>query len=211
MPVENKRSPAWMLSKSRLKNDGIDYYPTPPFVAHALVDAVDIPHRIWEPAAGKRHISNELTRLGYDVISTDMFDYGAWKGDVDYLYTHDRNVDGIITNPPFLRHIPERFIERTMDSYRFGAFLLRLGFLESKGRYGLFTERYTPSSIHVFSGRFSCDESLFDLDGSMLRGMETYAWYVWDYRSGQTKRGDTRLNWIDTRDAFERWVRSLSL
>ena len=56
-------------SVDRVEND---YYPTPPVATYALIKTLDVPDKIWEPAAGRGWISHELIRNGKNVYSSDL-------------------------------------------------------------------------------------------------------------------------------------------
>src|SRR5262245_1042218 len=122
---------------------GFDLYETPPCATRALLhfERDRIPHRIWEPACGPGAISRLLEAKGFEVRSSDLFDYGypgAVSG-LDFLTINRAHpianaIDGIITNPPFYlaaRSAP--FVARAIEIAPYVALLLRLPFLEGAG------------------------------------------------------------------------------
>ena len=50
-----------------------DAYWTPQPLISALCDLERFPGRVWEPAAGRGDIANELVRRGYEVAQSDLF------------------------------------------------------------------------------------------------------------------------------------------
>src|SRR5687768_14972178 len=182
----------------RVKND---YYPSPPLSTFALVQNGEVPKVIWEPAAGRGWMSWELERCGRSVFSSDIVEYPNPLVNVnvglDYLTTkkissfHDV---GVVTNPPYGKNMAEKFILRTLDDngYKYCAMLCRLTFAESERRRELFSKKFPPTQVMVFSSRFSCDERYFETNP--LGGMVAFAWWVWDYRHG--KSTETKMTWI---------------
>lgn len=195
--------------EGRVANDS---YPTPPFATFALTRVENIPHKLWEPACGRGWMSRELERLGHDVLSSDLHHYAdPLVGEPAYGIDYLDNVpafaaDGVVTNPPYGKDLAEKFIRKTLRDYEYGAFLCRLTFGESAKRFKLFTET-PPSRVHVFSQRFSCDESRFEKEP--MGGMVAYAWWVWDRRPDGRHELHTTMHWIDTKKMLESWRKSL--
>jgi hypothetical protein len=196
-----------------------DMYPTPPFVTYALTTVEDLPRRLWEPACGRGWMSRELIRVGHSVASSDAFRYDdplvSDIGIADFLDASAPRAaaDGVVTNPPYARNLAEAFIRTAIRDYDYSAFLLRLTFAESQRRLDLFTE-YPPARVYAFSQRFSCREEKFE--ANPLGGMVAFAWWVWDYRNARKDpkhilppRVTTEMHWIDTRDVYGRWKKSL--
>lgn len=185
-----------------------DYYPTAPVATYALLrtDADRlIGNRILEPAAGRGWMAREMKRCGYHVIARDKFVYPSAFVEVeqrDFLEPEKPTVArNVITNPPYKNDLAQRFVERALDDgYSYVAMLVRLTWMESKTRLGLFRDR-PPSRIYPFSGRFNCDEAMLG-DGKQLGGMIAFAWFVWDYYAPLR----TTVDWIDTEEMYGRWM-----
>ena len=62
-----------------------EFYPTPPEATRALLAAESFKGPIWEPACGDGAIARELRAAGYDVVATDLVDYGYGEGGRDFL------------------------------------------------------------------------------------------------------------------------------
>jgi hypothetical protein len=56
-----------------------DLYETPPAAVLALLATVSLPHRVWEPAAGRGAIVEVLRSAGHDVVASDIRDHGAHR------------------------------------------------------------------------------------------------------------------------------------
>ena len=59
-----------------LADRGDDLYQTPAEAVHALLRVEDIPHGVWEPAAGRGAIVSVLRDRGHAVIASDITDHG---------------------------------------------------------------------------------------------------------------------------------------
>ena len=55
---------------------GLDLYQTPACATEALLRTEQIPHNVWEPAAGRGAIVNVLRAHGHAVICGDIKNYG---------------------------------------------------------------------------------------------------------------------------------------
>src|SRR5262252_2159476 len=84
-----------------LRERGLDLYETPAVAVEALLRVERLPHRIWEPACGRGAIVNVLRAAGHDVVASDLIDYGAGTGGVDFLKTTIAPAALVLTNPPF--------------------------------------------------------------------------------------------------------------
>ena len=61
-----------------------DYYATEPKAITYLLEVEEFKGSIWENACGEGHISKELIKNGYDVVSTDLIDRGYGIGGIDF-------------------------------------------------------------------------------------------------------------------------------
>ena len=167
--------------------DGPDFFPTPAWATHALIDNENFRGDIWESACGDGSMSEVLEATGNKVISSDLIDRGYGEGNHDFLESW-RKAPNIITNPPY--NAAEGFVKAGLEraSKKF-ALLLRLAFLEGANRQRrIFTEA-PPSRVWVFSERIT-----FYPAGAIQKGTGTtaYAWFVWDKEA----IGGTELKWI---------------
>lgn len=186
---------SYIINKNSDKRKVNDFYPTAPIATLSLLKEYKVPNSLWEPAAGKGHISKELIRNGHTVFSSDLHAYEdslvTIETGVDFLTAPRKEVDGIITNPPFKNNLPQKFIEHGLEEYSFVAMFSRLTFLESARRYELFTT-HPPTEVLVFSQRIQCDEIYFEPKEKQIGGMVAYSWIIWD----KTKPTTNSIRWI---------------
>jgi hypothetical protein len=182
----NRRSP--------LSERGHDLYETPTVVTEALLKVEPLPHRIWEPAAGRGAIVNVLRAHGHDVVATDLVDYGVpgQESGRDFLL-EQRLPDGIeviTTNPPY--RLADQFVEHALELCpRF--MLLRLAFLGSIRRTAIL-DGGSLARVHIFKRR--CPMMHRDgWTGPKITSALAFAWFVWD----RNRDGPTTLSRIDWR------------
>jgi hypothetical protein len=168
--------------------EGPDFYPTPEWATHALVDNEEFEGTIWEPACGDGTMVKVLKQTGCPVEASDLFDRGYGETGIDFLRAN-RVVDNIVTNPPY--NSAEGFVRAGIaQSTRKFALLLRLAFLEGANRQKTIFAKTPPTRIWVFSERIT-----FYPAGAVQKGSGTtaYAWFVWDKQATDRK---TELKWL---------------
>ena len=167
--------------------DGPDFFPTPAWATHALIDNESFHGDIWESACGDGAMSRVLEKTGQQVVSSDLFDRGYGEYGIDFLAT-DRRATNIVTNPPY--NAAEGFVRAGLSAadQKF-ALLLRLAFLEGANRQRTIFTEAPPSRVWVFSERIT-----FYPAGAVQKGSGTtaYAWFVWD----RDAAGNTELKWF---------------
>lgn len=167
--------------------DGPDYFPTPAWATHALIDNEKFDGEIWESACGNGAMSNVLETTGQRVISSDLYDRGYGESGVDFLETN-RRAPNIVTNPPY--NSAEGFVRAGLEKAdRKFALLLRLAFLEGANRQRTIFTDAPPSRVWVFSERIT-----FYPAGTVQKGSGTtaYAWFVWEKEA----TAGTELRWF---------------
>lgn len=167
--------------------DGPDFYPTPSWATHALIENEKFHGDIWECACGDGSMSQVLETTGNPVHSSDLYDRGFGNKGIDFLAS-DRKTSNIITNPPY--NSAQGFVEQCnrLSTNKF-ALLLRLAFLEGATRARTIFSDYPPSRVWVFSERITFYPSGAERKGS---GTTAYAWFVWDKNSNR----NTELRWF---------------
>lgn len=166
---------------------GADFFPTPAWATHALIENERFEGNIWESACGNGAMSNVLEAAAQSVTSTDLYDRGFGEGGVDFLAA-DWCADNIVTNPPY--NAAEGFVKSGVRLARKKfALLLRLAFLEGANRANTIFAETPPSRVWVFSERIT-----FYPAGAVQQGSGTtaYAWFVWD----KDAPSGTALNWF---------------
>jgi len=167
--------------------DGPDFFPTPAWATHALIENESFAGDIWECACGNGAMSQVLSETSARVESSDLYDRGFGEAGVDFLGT-SRRATNIVTNPPY--NAAEGFVEVGLKAAeRKFALLLRLAFLEGANRQRTIFGAAPPARVWVFSERIT-----FYPEGAVQRGSGTtaYAWFVWD----KDAIGPTELKWL---------------
>lgn len=168
--------------------DGPDFFPTPDWATHALIEKESFEGNIWEPACGDGSMARVLESTGCPVRASDLFDRGYGEIGRDFLSANE-TADNIVTNPPY--NAAEGFVTKSFDlTKRKFALLLRLAFLEGGNRQKTIFSIIPPSRVWVFSERIT-----FYPAGAVRQGTGTtaYAWFVWD----KSARPGTELRWIE--------------
>lgn len=143
----------------------------------------------WETACGAGRLSEELIRLGYDVVSSDKYNHGYGDVGVDFFDCKKRFPGNTITNPPFNKM--NEWIQHTLEitgnkAYIFG----RIQVVESKKRWnGVFKEN-PPKWVCPFVKRIQCYKND---DLSEKQSPLCYAWFIWD-KKDNTK--ETKMKWL---------------
>ncbi|MDN3279129.1 hypothetical protein QWJ07_33030 [Frankia sp. RB7] len=166
---------------------GPDFFPTPAWATHALIDNESFEGDIWECACGDGAMTKVLEQTGRPVFSSDLYDRGFGKTGVDFL-TCKRHADNVITNPPY--NSAEGFVRAgSVRARRKFALLLRLAFLEGANRANTIFKVSPPARVYVFSERIT-----FYMKGATATGSGTtaYAWFVWD----KDAPSNTELKWL---------------
>jgi hypothetical protein len=155
-----------------------DLYETPAVAVEALLRVEQIPHRVWECAAGKGAIVNVLRAHGHDVVATDIHDYGGLHSVRDFLLepAMPEDCDCILTNPPF--RFAAQFVEHALKLSPLVVMLLRLAFLESERRCPIL-EGAGLARIHVFRKRLPMMHRA-GWEGKKANSGMAFAWFVWD-------------------------------
>jgi hypothetical protein len=187
-------SDAYQKSISRTnQGDGLDFWRTPPQATQALLDNEWFYGNMLEPACGLGDMSDVLSKcVGRDLVtSADIVNRGyRYQTETKDFLVAEMMFDNIITNPPF--SLAEEFARKALElSTKKVALLLKLEFLQSRGRLDLF--RTTPlKTVYVFPYRIPFHQFGYDKPINNQR----HAWYVWEH--GHV--GNPELEWIKIPD-----------
>lgn len=167
--------------------NGPDFFPTPAWATHALMENETFNGDVWECACGDGAMSEVIGKYGNRVYSSDLYDRGYGDAGVDFLAS-DGVQSNIITNPPY--NAAQGFVEKASEivEKKF-ALLLRLAFLEGANRANTIFAKTPPSRVWVFSERITFYPKNAVKAGS---GTTAYAWFVWD----KNHNGPAELNWL---------------
>ncbi len=175
-----------------------DYYATDP---QALIDFLEATKlnkgfwkgsTFWEPACGDGNLANVLLENNCEVYQSDIYSYNDDHEVLNFLECNKpKSQTNIITNPPY--KIGQKFIEKSLsliDSGYKAAFLMRIQFLESKGRHEFF-KKHPPKFVYVHSSRIRIFKNN---DQEKYTGAQPlcYAWFVWE----KGYEGETITRWI---------------
>ena len=172
-----------------------DFYATDPIAIDKLVDAIQLPKKIWECACGTGCLSERLKYFGHDVFSTDLVDRGY--GEVtDFLESDNlpEECTCILTNPPYKYAL--EFIKHSLDLLPVNGMcvmFLKTLFLEGQKRHDELFCLNPTKYVLQFSKRVLCAKNgefqrKWDGGGSAV----SYAWFVWQ----KGYKGDTIIKWI---------------
>ena len=163
-----------------------DFYETPEWCTRALMESLEIDialsHKIVEPCAGNGAISRVIkeyvpkcTLVQYELNKNKKLEqYGdVTFGDFLKNVRKDRDVNYVITNPPFT--YSQEFIDACRTNYPNAEIIMLLpfSFLGSAKRHDWW-KKNTPNMFSVLSDRPS-----FTDDGKT--DSSVYAWYRWLY------------------------------
>ena len=160
-----------------------DHYPTPPIAVEQLLEKESFDGSIWEPCCGEGNIASFFPNCMASDIRDDNI-YG--EPNIDFLTEH-REVDCIITNPPYA--LAQKFVEHSLKcANKKVAMLCKLAFLEGKARHEMF-KNYPPKKVYVFSKRLPLTKAG---DSRKQSSMIPFAWFIWE----KGFKGQTTIDWI---------------
>lgn len=198
-PPRGRKPKRAMLASAGLYGDEGDpsrtldgnFFPTPHDATRALIRSLTTPGAgpvywgdfvdwaWWETACGEGHVCRVLEERGVrEIYATDLADRGYGTPGVDFTRAAwpagaDPKKTGIITNPPYERHLCPAFIRHAvvdLGAQRV-AMLLKSTYWHAAERQGLFNE-CRPAAIYPLTWRL-------DFTGEGSPALET-AWMVWD-------------------------------
>jgi hypothetical protein len=175
---------------------GLDAYFSPPEATASLlaIEHGRLPQRLWEPAAGDGAIAQPLRAAGFEVLASDIADYGGEdiSAGVDYLRALlPPTIGGIVTNPPYRRAV--EFARKALGEVPYLALLLRTNFLESTARLPFFRS-HPPARVWISSRRLPMMHR-HGWAGPTAPSNTCFAWFVWD-KSAEAKGV---IDWFDWR------------
>jgi len=194
-------------SKHSDADRGLDAYfsPNEAVVSLLNIEKKYLPKLIWEPAAGDGAIVKPFREAGYQVIASDIADYGLDDcEELDYLnetliptgWARKSSIHkncGVVTNPPYKFAV--QFAERALTEVSYVAFLLRTNFLESTSRLPFFRKN-RPARIWISSRRLPMMHRR-GWTGPTSTSNTCFAWFVWD---NTTERDQCSVDWFDFKD-----------
>lgn len=175
-----------------------EFYPTPPEATRALLSVESFDGSIWEPACGDGAISKELTKAGYQVVSTDLINRGYGDGQLDFLKSDKPLAKHIITNPPYGTHgLGDAFVRKALiHCHQTGgsvAMLLNLRSLCNPDRLPKFCKT-PPAAIYALDELICWPEGKPTSKYARI-AKQQYYWAVWK----PDHQGAPRFWWLSTK------------
>jgi hypothetical protein len=154
-------------------------FETPAWAAEAILDAELFTTQVFDPCCGHGTLAKAAMARGYDVIASDLYDWGYGITGVDFLRAplEMRDVT-VFMNPPFSKAV--EFVERALGlGARKIVCFQRFAWWESRER-DPFWRSHPPNRIHICASRASCWR--FDIPPEKRKsGTPTaHAWFVWE-------------------------------
>lgn len=145
-----------------------EYYPTPQDSIKGLFEIIDFKNLVEEGFTFAEPCKGEASAI-YQHFPKGS-EYCEIQEGKDYLESSwDKNPDIIITNPPFSLAVP--FLIKSMKESDVQIYLLKLAFLESKGRHE-FNKENPPDHLIIMSKRPSF------VGGGTDKA--PYGWFIYD-------------------------------
>ena len=169
----------WASSHSDIEREKNDYYATDPKAIIPLLKYIRKEDKIREPCCWEWHLSKELVKNWYNVISSDLIDRWYWTWWIDFLKLNKPFFWNIVTNPPY-KYAME-FVENSLElipDWKIVCMFLKLTFLESIKRKKLF-DRWQLRDVLVFSKRIQAAIN-WDLEMFKKSSAACYAWFIWE-------------------------------
>ena len=177
-------------SHSKYEREANDYYSTDPLAIQLLHKhhLLDTDTRYWEPACGGGRLSKELIRLGYDVVSSDLYDRGYGDVGVDFFKCNNVFDGNTITTPPY--SFINEWIAHSLKVTRNKVYIFcRIQTIETVKRYKIFKDN-PPVLICPFVKRIPCYKG----ESTSKNGSAVcYSWFIWD---NTVENNDTRVKWL---------------
>lgn len=187
---------------------GQNLYETPPEGTWTIVALEDFSPEIDEPFCGRGAIARVLEDAGYDVVLSDIVDYGTTTRDgicqevMDFRQTADATQNDIVSNPPYgdemnacIAHALRVRRPRKM------ALLLNLNVLagyEDPDR-AFFMEECPPARIYINKHRLPMMHR-DGWDGNKASSQMNTMWCVWEMQPDGTYGTTTVLRRVDYAD-----------
>jgi hypothetical protein len=157
---------------------GLDLYETPACATEARIRVGDLPHYIWECAAGRGAIARVLRAASYQVFTSDIVrrDFPL-DDEIDFLKANRAppRTQMILSNPPFMH--AAAFVERALELCPHVSMLCRLSFLESRRRAAIL-DTGMLASVHVFIERLP-HLHRHNWVGPRAASSVPYCWLTW--------------------------------
>lgn len=193
---------------------GDDFYASPYAALPPLLVAEGrrLPRLLWEPAAGNGALVLPLRNRGFDVMATDLNNWGCPGCTAEVDFTSNLATQygeaiaargepfGIVTNPPF--NIIERFVERAVAMSPYVALLCRLAFLESEGRMKWW-KQVGLRRVHLIAERLPMMHRHGYTGPKLSNAGMCFAWFI--FEPAKRPASQVPVRWISWKDACKKY------
>ncbi len=208
----NKFKTGNMTATKAIRKD--DFYASPYEAIPPLLVAEGkrLPKDLWEPACGNGAIVVPLRNRGYDVIATDLRDWGCPDSNhgIDFLDAFSQSGAndklGIVTNPPF--SIIKPFIETATNIAPYVAILARLAFLEAESRMAWWGT-VGLSRVHVISDRLPMMHRYGYVGPKLMTSGMAYSWFIFEQKKQVFRSAKATVDWVSWKSACVRHPRNV--
>jgi hypothetical protein len=177
-----------------------EFYPTPSWVTECLLRHVELRGRVWEPCCGDGAIAKVVAGRGYEVVASDLADYGFGRAGVD-IFQVSRMPEGcraLVTNPPYAdggyvrqkRSAPLKMLDFTQHALRLAerakgqlALLVRFQWIAGQ-RVAALLSAAPLAAVIVLTRRIKW----FDNGAQTNHGQHHHAWIFFDFERAPGKR-----------------------
>lgn len=176
-----------------------DFYASDPRSAEWLLKLEPQITDVLEPFVGLGHLAEPFRKAGKLKAIADLIDRGYYPEGIstsygnDFLQINNKWYGDIVSNPPYTGSIS--YVEHCLDLLtegRYLALLLKLTFLEGKGRREFFRKN-PPLRVWVSSSRLLCVKNGDFEKAKKTSSAVAYAWYIWL----KGYKGFTELKWFN--------------
>lgn len=177
-----------------------DFYRTPSWVTACLLRHVKLRGPVWEPCCGDGAIAKAVAAAGYQVVASDLADYGFGQAGVD-IFQESQMPDGchaLVTNPPYgdggvqgrIGDASRQMLLFTQHALRLAqrargqlALLVRLQWIAGKKVAALLSSAPLEAVI-VLTRRIQW----FDRGNETKTGQHHHAWIFFDFERASGRR-----------------------
>jgi hypothetical protein len=163
------------------RREDLDFWPTPPCLAHALAEHV-LPHlppdvSIWESAAGDGVLIDALVSSGRRIIATDVNPQRQDIRCLDFLHDEppvEAHGAAIVTNPPF-GTLGDKFRARALELLDAGT----VGAVALLQRVDAGGAKSRAADFNRAAFEFTCVWRPIWLPGTKVGGRWWFQWFIW--------------------------------
>jgi predicted RNA methylase len=165
----------------------LEHFETPEWAAREILEKEILTRIVLDPCVGAGVLAESAKRIGYEVVSLDIHDWGyPLDKKINFLEIDDSwelpsSCDfelSILMNPPF--SLATQFVEKAffLKARKIICFQ-RFAWYESRVRRE-FWDKYPPNRVYICGDRANCWRHDIPLDQRGSGTTTAHAWFVWD-------------------------------